>query len=91
VALVRARDAWAGRPAVAEDVELVYMDGPFDVPVPEGGTSPAPEDGVAEPLSRLGWVVVGSVRGGPRQMIGLIDYSSGRVAWDIRPLPAVAG
>jgi hypothetical protein len=91
LALVRARDAWAGRPAVAEEVELVYMDGPFDVPVPAGGTPPAPQDGVAAPPSRLGWVVLGSVRGGPRQMIGLIDYSSGRVAWDIRPLPAAAG
>lgn len=89
LALVRARDAWAGRPAVAEEVELVYMDGPFDVPVPPGGTPPSAGDATAEPLSRLGWVVLGSVRGGPRQMIGLIDYPSGRVAWDIRPLPAV--
>ena len=80
-----------GPPAVASDVQLVYQDGPFEVPVPEGGTSPAPERRVAEPLSRLGWVVRGRVRrGGPPQMIGLLDYASGRVAWDIRPLPPVA-
>ena len=87
LAMVRARDAWAGPPAVAEDVELVYFDGAFQVPVPEGGTAPAPDDLVAEPRSRLGWVVHGRVRSGPRQMIGLIDYASGRVDWDIRPLP----
>lgn len=86
----RARNAWAGPPAVAEDVELVYMDGPFDVPVPPGGTSPPDERRRAEPLSRLGWVVYGSVRGGPRQMIGLLDYASGRVAWNIRPLAPAA-
>lgn len=85
-ALVRARNAWAGPPAVAEDVALVYMDGPFLVPVPPGGTPPPSERRVAEPLSRLGWVVSGRVRGGPRQMIGLLDYASGRVAWNIRPL-----
>lgn len=89
-ALVRARSAWAGPPAVAESVDLVYMDGPFDVPVPEGGTPPPPERRRAEPLSRLGWVVYGSVRGGPRQMIGLLDYPSGRIAWNIRPLEPAA-
>ncbi|WP_217914248.1 hypothetical protein [Miltoncostaea marina] len=87
LALVRARGTWAGAPAVAEDVELVYSDGAFTVPVPPGGTPPAPDDRVAEPRSRLGWVVHGRVGTGPRQMIGLIDYASGRVAWDIRPLP----
>jgi hypothetical protein len=27
---------------------------------------------------------------GPAQVIGVLDYASGRVAWDIRPLPATA-
>jgi hypothetical protein len=89
-ALVRARSAWAGPPAVAESVELVYMDGPFDVPIPVGGAEPPPERRRAEPLSRLGWVVHGRVRGGPRQMIGLLDYASGRVAWNIRPLESAS-
>jgi len=88
LALDRARDVWAGSP-VAESVELVYMDGPFAVPVPEGGTPPAPERRVAVPLSRLGWVVRGRVAGGPPQMIGLLDLHTGRVAWNIRPLQAV--
>jgi hypothetical protein len=89
-ALERARERWAGPPAVAESVRLVYMDGPFVVPVPEGGVEPAPERRTAVPLSRLGWVVRGPVRVGPAQVIGVLDYASGRVAWDIRPLPATA-
>lgn len=89
-ALVRARSAWAGPPAVAESVELVYMDGPFDVPVPADGVAPPPDRGRAEPLSRLGWVVTGRVRGGPPQVIGVLDYASGRIAWNIRPLEPAA-
>jgi len=85
-ALDRARDVWAGSP-VAESVELVYADGAFTVPVPERGTRPAAGRRRAEPLSRLGWVVRGRVRNGPPQMIGLLDYPTGRVAWNIRPLP----
>lgn len=85
-ALDRARDVWAGSP-VAEDVDLVYADGPFTVPVPAGGTRPAAGRRRAEPLSRLGWAVRGRVRNGPPQMIGLLDYPTGRVAWNIRPLP----
>jgi hypothetical protein len=89
-ALERAQERWAGPPAVAESVRLVYLDGPFPVPVPEGGAEPAPERRAAVPLSRLGWVVRGPVRGGPEQVIGVLDYASGRVAWDIRPLPGTA-
>ena len=88
-ALARARDVWAGSP-VAERVELVYMDGAFVVPIPPGGATPAEERRVAVPLSRLGWVVRGRIRGGPPQMIGLLDLHSGRVAWNIRPLPVVS-
>ena len=75
---------------MADSVELVYQDGAFLVPVPPGGTAPAADDRVAEPLSRLGWVVRGRVRNGPQQMIGLLDYHTGRVAWNIRPLPPAA-
>lgn len=87
LALDRAREVWAGRP-LADDVELVYADGPFAVPVPPGGLAPAAERATAVPLSRLGWVVRGRVGDRPRQMIGLLDMRSGRVAWNIRPLPA---
>jgi hypothetical protein len=86
-ALTRAREVWAGPPAVAGSVELVYMDGPFTVAVPDRGTAPAPERATAVPLSRFGWVVRGRVRGGPEQVIGVLDYPTGRVAWNIRPLP----
>jgi hypothetical protein len=83
-ALATARTVWAGPPAVAQDVDLVYQDGAFTVPVPPGGTVPPAARREARPASRLGWVVEGSVRGGPRQMIGLLDYRSGKVVWDIR-------
>ena len=84
-ALTRARDVWASRPG-ADSVDLVYMDGPFRVPVPEGGVAPAPERATATPLSPLGWVVRGRVCGGPPQAIGVLDYPTGRVAWNIRPV-----
>ncbi len=89
LALARARDVWAGSP-LAQSVELVYMDGPFVVPIPDDGALPAAQRRVATPLSRVGWVVRGSVRRGPPQMIGLLDHHTGRVAWNIRPLPAVS-
>jgi hypothetical protein len=56
------------------------------VPVPEGGVAPAPERATATPLSPLGWVVRGRVCGGPQQPIGVLDYPTGRVAWNIRPV-----
>ena len=88
-ALQTARQVWAGPPALARSVELVYLDGPFEVPVPEGGAQPASGARVAVPASRLGWVVEGTTFDGRtprgvRQMIGLLDYRSGRVTWDIR-------
>ncbi len=83
------RDVWSGPPALAQSVRLVYMDGPFEVPVPPGGLRPPPGRRVAVPDSRLGWVVEGTTFDGRsprgvRQMIGLLDYRTGRVAWDIR-------
>jgi hypothetical protein len=86
LALHQARQVWAGPPALAQSVDLVYMDGPFRVPVPQGGVPPAPDRATAEPLSRLGWVVRGRVCDGPPQPIGILDYPTGRVAWNIRPL-----
>lgn len=86
-AQTRARRIWAGPPAVAERVELAYLEDRFRVPVPTDGTAPSAGKREAVPRSRLGWRVYGSVRGGPPQMIGLLDYPSGDVAWDIRPLP----
>jgi hypothetical protein len=82
-----ASEVWAGPPAKASSVRLVYVEGPFTVPVPPGGTAPARGRRVARPRSALSWVVSGSVRGGPPQMIGLLDYPTGHVDWDIRPVP----
>lgn len=87
VALERARLVWAGPPARATSVDLVYLDGDgFEVPVPEGGAAPPASRARVEGGDRLAWRVDGVVRGGPRQMIGLLDYDSGDVRWDIRPL-----
>ncbi|GEM_PF-471880 len=85
-----AGQVWAGRPAVASDVHLALIDTPWRVPVPTGGTEPAPRRRVADPPDDLQWIVSGHVDGGPAQVIGLLDYRTGRVAWDIRPLPGVA-
>lgn len=86
-ALERARnEVWAGRPAVADSVELVWNDGAFTVPVPDRGHRPAGTNRIAVPDGSFAWVVNGRFDGGPEQMIGLLDYDSGRVLWDIRRL-----
>jgi hypothetical protein len=94
-AMDQADELWPGPPARAVSVRLVYLDGPLTVAVPPGGTRPAAGRRVARPRSELAWLVTGRVRRlvggtlriGPRQTIGLLDYRSGRVVWDIRPLP----
>jgi hypothetical protein len=82
----RATEVWGRR---ASSVRLVYVEGPFTVPVPPGGFPPR-RGRLARPRSSLAWVVTGSVRRGVRQMIGLMDYASGQVLWDIRPLPGTS-
>lgn len=92
LALERARLVWAGPPARAESVELVYLDPDgFEVTVPPGGVAPAPARSHVPGGDRLAWRVEGAVRGGPEQMIGLLDYRTGDVRWDIRPLPGAGG
>lgn len=92
LALQHAQRLWARPSGRAEGVELTWLAGPFTVPVPAGGARPQLERRRAEPRSPFGWVVWGHVRGGERQMIGLLDYASGEVVWDIRPrLRASAG
>jgi len=87
-ALAVARDeVWTGPPVVPTSVRLVYGGEPFRVAVPPGGTAPARGKAVARPASELSWLVEGRVRNGPVQPIGLIDYRSKRVVWNIRPLP----
>jgi len=81
-----AAQVWAGAPAVAGDVSLKAIPDEWTVPVPPGGVAPAAERSEARPEDELNWVVSGRVMGGPEQVIGLLDYRSGRVEWDIRPL-----
>ena len=85
-AMQQASQVWAGAPAVASDVSLKAIPDGWDVPVPPGGTTPAAARAEANPADELNWVVSGRVMGGPEQVIGLLDYRTGRVAWDIRPV-----
>ncbi len=87
-ALQEATQVWAGQPAVAADVSLKAIPTPWHIPVAAGGVAPADGRDVVSPSDELQWVVTGSVKGGPDQVIGLLDYRTGRVAWDIRPLAA---
>ena len=58
LALKAARQVWAGPPALAQSVDLVYMDGPFEVPVPAAASSrprpPRRDAAVAAGLGRGG-------------------------------------
>jgi hypothetical protein len=71
----------------SEAVELVYLDGPVTVPVTPGGLLPRPRARVVRPRSPLTWFVHGRIGNRPRQVVGLIDYRSGRVIWDLRRVP----
>jgi hypothetical protein len=67
----------------AETVELVYLDRPVSIPVPPGGLAqqrPRP----VRPRTRLSWFVYGRIGNRPRQVVGLLDFRSGRVVWDLR-------
>ena len=87
-ALDRARDVWAGSPPGRER-RPVYQDGPFARPVP-GGRRRSPRPTRRAPSRSRAWAgsCAAACAAGREQMIGLLDYHSGRVAWNIRPLPA---
>ncbi len=90
-AMQQASQVWAGAPAVADDVSLKALPSEWTVPVPAGAVVPADARRVATTDSQLNWVVSGQVRGGPEQVIGLLDYRTGRVQWDIRPIAGAPG
>ena len=48
------------------------------------GPDPARDNARALPTSALEWIVDGHVGAGPTQMIGMLDYTHGRLVWDIR-------
>lgn len=79
-ALQRARQVWPR----AEAVELVYLVGAVTVPVAAGGLSPPASARTLRPRSRLTWFVQGRIGDRPRQVVGLLDFRSGRVIWDLR-------
>lgn len=85
-AMQQASQVWAGPPAVAGDVSLKAIPDEWTVPVPPGGATPVAARALVRPEDELNWVVMGRVKGGPEQVIGLLDYRSGRVEWDIRPV-----
>ena len=79
-ALQRARQVWPR----AEAVELVYLVRPVTVPVATGGLAPPPGARTVRPRSHLTWFVRGRLGNRPRQIVGLLDFRSGRVIWDLR-------
>lgn len=85
-AMQQASQVWAGAPAVADDVSLRSLPPEWAVPVPENEVQPITTRRVARPADELNWVVSGTVKGGAAQVIGLLDYRTGRVEWDIRPV-----
>lgn len=89
-AMQQASQVWAGSPAVAAGVSLKSVPSEWEVPVPQGAAQPLPARRVATPGNELNWVVSGRVKGGPEQVIGLLDYRTGRVEWDIRPVAGAA-
>jgi hypothetical protein len=82
-ALETARRIWRR----AEDVELVYLDRPVTIPAPPGGLVPSRPRPV-RPRTRLSWFVYGRIGNRPRQVVGLLDFRSGRVVWDLRRVAA---
>ncbi len=83
-ALQRAQELWGGPPASARRVTLTWTDGSFRVPVPPHGKVPGRNNRIAAPVAAMEWVVDGRVNGGPEQMVGMLDYATGRPTWDIR-------
>lgn len=79
-ALQRARQVWPR----ADAVELVYLVRPVTVPVATGGLNPPVSARTLRPRSRLTWFVRGRIGSRPRQVVGLLDFRSGRVIWDLR-------
>lgn len=81
-----ADEVWAGAPAVVVGVTLKTLPSPWTVPVPPGGAGPRGEWRMGRTSDALNWVGSGRVNGGVEQVIGVLDYRTGRVEWDIRPI-----
>ena len=82
-ALETARRVWRR----VDRVQLVYLERPVTIPVPPGGLAP-PRARPVRPRTRLSWFVHGRIGNRPGQIVGLLDYRSGRVIWDLRRVAA---
>ncbi len=80
-ALATANHTW--RPLV-DRVDLVYLEDPVTIPVPDGGVTVAAHRRTVAPRSPFTWFVYGHIGSETSQVIGLLDARSGRVIWDLR-------
>ena len=78
-ALATAKRIWRR----AESVELVYLERPLTLPAPVGLVA-SRRPAMVRPRSPLTWFVNGRIGTAPPQVVGLIDYESGRVIYDLR-------
>ena len=74
----------------ADAVELVYLEGPVTVPAPTSGPVVPARARTVRPRTRLTWFVLGRFDNRPRQVIGLVDFKSGRAIWDLRRVAGVS-
>lgn len=79
----RALAYWGGS-VRARSVRLAWVQSPLTVPVAAGGVAVPETRRTVRLPEPLVWVVTGSVDRRPRQVIGLLDLSSGAAVWDIR-------
>lgn len=84
-ALATAKRIWRR----AESVELVYLERPLTLPAPVGIRAPR-RPATVRPRSPLTWFVTGRIGNAPPQLVGLIDYESGRVVFDLRRVTGTA-
>lgn len=88
---IAARHWWLSRVRI-DSLELVYMDDPIvTIPVPVGGLRRPVSDRIVHTNARFIWFVRGRIGARPEQVVGLINFQTGRVVWDIlRTRPAGA-
>ncbi|HRC08064.1 MAG TPA: hypothetical protein PLV41_07605 [Miltoncostaeales bacterium] len=88
---IAARHWWLSRVQV-DSLELVYVEQPFmTIPVPTGGLRRPVDERTVHTNARFIWFVRGHIGARPRQIVGLINFQTGRVVWDIlRTRPAGA-
>lgn len=79
-ALAAANHTW--RPV--DRVELVYLEGPVTIPIPDDGITVTSKRRTVTPRSPFTWFVYGHLGSPVRQVVGLVDARSGRVIWDLR-------